>query len=374
MAELVVAGSGPQALTLCCLLLQKRPQWRRRLRVLDPSGTWLERWNTQMRRYEIPWLRSPSPHHPHPNPHALRRFAQERQRGAELEGPYGLPHTELFADFCRSVVDDFQLADRVQAVAVERIRLAPSGDDAMELDLSDGSVLAPRRLVIATGAEAPVLPDWVQAIEDPYPADALRHSQSLDLGACRGLVGQHLVIVGGGLTSAHLALGAIRRGARSACSAGGDCGAKPSMPTRAGWGRGTSRTSGRNPAGTVAVCRFWRPVMAARSPPNWPAGCSRRRRPEPCSWTRGVRSPRPAGARAIGCCTAVMAASTGPTASGWPQALIEDWPVLSGDLRWPGTQVHVMGGLSVLQLGPAARNLFGGREAAQRICRAALKS
>ena len=57
-----------------------------------------------------------------------------------------------------------------------------------------------------------------------------------------------------------------------------------------------------------------------------------------------------------------------------PQALIEDWPVLSGDLRWPGTQVHVMGGLSVLQLGPAARNLFGGREAAQRICRAALKS
>ncbi|MBM5817859.1 MAG: hypothetical protein FJ083_15140 [Cyanobacteria bacterium K_Offshore_surface_m2_239] len=56
MAELVVvvAGSGPQALTLCCLLLQKRPQWRRRLRVLDPSGTWLDRWNTQMRRYEIP--------------------------------------------------------------------------------------------------------------------------------------------------------------------------------------------------------------------------------------------------------------------------------------------------------------------------------
>lgn len=86
---------------------------------------------------------------------------------------------------------DFQLADRVQAVAVERIRLAPAGDMALELDLSDGSVLAPRRLVIATGAEAPVLPGWVRAIEDPYPADALQHSHNLDLGACPGLAGQH---------------------------------------------------------------------------------------------------------------------------------------------------------------------------------------
>jgi hypothetical protein len=29
--------------------------------------------------------------------------------------------------------------------------------------------------------------------------------------------------------------------------------------------------------------------------------------------------------------------------------------------------------LSALQIGPAARNLFGGREAAQRICRAVIK-
>jgi hypothetical protein len=29
----------------------------------------------QLERYEIPWLRSPSLHHPHPNPHALRHFA-----------------------------------------------------------------------------------------------------------------------------------------------------------------------------------------------------------------------------------------------------------------------------------------------------------
>jgi hypothetical protein len=56
-----------------------------------------------------------------------------------------------------------------------------------------------------------------------------------------------------------------------------------------------------------------------------------------------------------------------------PIDLVNDWPVLDSDLRWPGSAVHVMGGLSALQIGPAARNLFGGREAAQRICRAVIK-
>jgi hypothetical protein len=56
-----------------------------------------------------------------------------------------------------------------------------------------------------------------------------------------------------------------------------------------------------------------------------------------------------------------------------PIELVDDWPVLGPDLSWPGTPVHLMGGLSALQIGPAARNLFGGREAAQRICRAVIK-
>jgi len=54
-----MVGAGPQALTLSCLLLQKRSRLQRRLRIVDPSG----RWQRQMKRYEIPWLRSPSPHH-----------------------------------------------------------------------------------------------------------------------------------------------------------------------------------------------------------------------------------------------------------------------------------------------------------------------
>jgi hypothetical protein len=55
-----------------------------------------------------------------------------------------------------------------------------------------------------------------------------------------------------------------------------------------------------------------------------------------------------------------------------PMELIHDRPILGSDLSWPGTPALVVGGLSALQIGPAARNQLGGREAAQRICRTVL--
>ena len=115
MADLVIVGAGPQALTLSCLLLQKRPRLQRRLRIVDPSGRWLSRWQRQMERYEIPWLRSPSPHHSHPNAHALRQFAQSQQLNPQQEGPYGLPHTVLFEQFCRQVFGKNEFRLRGQA-------------------------------------------------------------------------------------------------------------------------------------------------------------------------------------------------------------------------------------------------------------------
>ncbi|HEY2704507.1 MAG TPA: hypothetical protein VGL20_12530, partial [Candidatus Dormibacteraeota bacterium] len=54
-----------------------------------------------------------------------------------------------------------------------------------------------------------------------------------------------------------------------------------------------------------------------------------------------------------------------------PVRVVAGLPVLTGDCLWPGTAVHVMGGLAALQLGPIARNLAGARIAAERIAAAA---
>ena len=394
MADLVVVGAGPQALAFSCLLLRKRPRLHRRLRIVDPSGRWLSHWQRQMERYEIPWLRSPSPHHPHPNAHALRRFAHSQQRQRELEGRYGLPHTELFAAFCREVIAEFALEGRVQAAKVEHMAVPRIGKGPLELSLSDGTALRAERVVLATGHGTPHWPDWSQALSGDLPADALRHSDGIDLPALRLRPGERILIVGGGLTSAHLSLGALRRGARVELLCRRGLKQKP-FDADPGWlGPQYLKAFHCEPC----MRRRRRLVLEARDGGSVPAETAaelrlaQRRGQLQLHEHRQVRTAQwRSGQWDIVCgegqhlCADRIWLATGHDQGvsrhpllrqlhqQRPIELVDDWPVLGPDLSWPGTPVHVMGGLSALRIGPAARNLFGGREAAQRICRAVVK-
>jgi cation diffusion facilitator CzcD-associated flavoprotein CzcO len=393
MADLVIVGAGPQALTLSCLLLQKRRRLHRRLRIVDPSGRWLSRWQRQMERYEIPWLRSPSPHHPHPNAHALRQLAQSRQRNRQLEGPYGLPHTDLFADFCRQVISEYQLTEGVQAASVQHIRLPKKGSGPMELALSDGTTRAAGRLVIATGSGTPQMPSWVEQIAGEHPPDVLLHSDRIHLPSLGSLQDQRILIVGGGLTSAHLALGALRRGARVHLLCRRTLKHRP-FDADPGWlGPKYLKAFHAEPC----MRRRQRQVLEARDggsiTPETAAQLSQAQRGgalqlhEQCEvrsaqwrcdqWTvlctdgHGLEVDRIwlATGHRQGVCQHPLLRQLQEQR---PIDLVNDSPALACDLSWPGSAVHVMGGLSALQIGPAARNLFGGREAARRICRAVI--
>jgi cation diffusion facilitator CzcD-associated flavoprotein CzcO len=71
-------------------------------------------------------------------------------------------------------------------------------------------------VVIANGGAVPNVPEWVDRISTDYPADRLLHSQQIDLRGSH-LQGERVLIVGGGITSGHLALGALDRGAKVLC-------------------------------------------------------------------------------------------------------------------------------------------------------------
>lgn len=396
--DLVIVGAGPQTLTLVTHLLQKKQSMRDRFVVLDPAGDWLQQWQHQFAAYEIPHLRSPAVHHPDPNPHALRGFAESRSE--ELFPPYDLPGTQLFQDFCQDVIRRWQLQDRVMPAQVEQVEpFFHRRQQRFRLRLADGRVLIARRVVLAIAGGTPQIPAWAQTLPPTYPADRLLHAHQIDL---RGLTlaGERVLIVGSGLTSGHLALGAINRGATVMMMARrtfyeklfdaepGWLGpkylkgfhAEPDWENR--WQMIQSARNGGSltPAIFTQLRRLERSgklsfyqqceVQSAEWKENaWNVTCN-----HPGSHDCLAHLPINRIWLATGSTIDVQNWSIlSGVRDSYPLPMVEGLPVLDEHLRWAGCNLFIMGGAAALQLGPVARNLFGGRLASERIVPALIK-
>lgn len=227
-------------------------------------------------------------------------------------GPYGLPRTDLFSEFCQSVVEEFQLVHQVQAVSLEEIHLEDGRPGSLHLTLSDGSLIQAGRLVIATGAGEPVLPNWVRRISRPYPKEALQHSRTIDLAAYRELQGQHVLIVGVGLTRAHLALGAVKRGAQVSLLCRRKLRSKL-FDTDTGW-------LGPKYLKAFQSESCWRLVTVVPSHPGSPLPCRGNGSRAVCRHTRTARSGRLCGAQDSGRSSATKAGACWRITSGSPPA------------------------------------------------------
>jgi cation diffusion facilitator CzcD-associated flavoprotein CzcO len=394
--DLAIIGAGPQALTLVTHLIQKRQTMRNRFVVLDPSGTWMQQWYQQFNALDIPHLRSPVVHHPAPYPGALRSFAENRVR--ELFPPYDLPGTQLFRDFCQALIRQWQLLERVLPAQVERIEpithrdrvrfrlwLASSGS-------STKSIVA-RRVVLATGGGIRQTPDWVSRIPEPYPKDRLNHSQQINLHGV-AIAGERVLVVGGGLTSGHLALGALSRGANVVLMMRRQLQEKL-FDADPGWlGPKYLKGFAAEPDGQ----RRWEMVQQARNGGSLT--------PAMAALLRGYQSRGQLTIREhcqvtearwqdgcwLVCChsgellefdrlwlatgtrlDAMAQPLLQEVAAAYPPKMVNGWPILDEHLRWPGCELYVMGGLAALQVGPVARNLFGAKLASERLVPALIK-
>jgi cation diffusion facilitator CzcD-associated flavoprotein CzcO len=388
LIDIAIIGAGPQALTLVTHLLQKRPKMRDRLLVFDGSGTWLHRWRQQFTAQEIPHLRSPAVHHPHPAPFALRAFAENRPD--ELFPPYDLPGTILFEDFCQEVIRRYEVANHVYPASVARIiPLKPH----FQLILEGGESLIARRVVLATGGGIPSFPEWVGKISPPYPSDRLLHSFKVDLRAL-SFQKERVLIVGGGLTSGHLAVGAIARGMTVQLLSRRELKEKL-FDAEPGW------LGPKYLKGFFAEPDFekrWQMIRNARDGGSLtPAMMTRLRREsqngkigflERCQvkeahWTgdrwwivcdNGDRHEFDRIWLATGSELNVeqhpLLAEILDT---FPTRIVKGLPVLDTRLRFRGTEFFLTGGLAALQVGPTARNLSGGIRAGRCIAETLIK-
>lgn len=397
--DLAIVGAGPHALTLVTHLLQKKKSMRGRFLVFDPTGTWMNRWHHQFAAFEIPHLRSPAVHQPDPNPHALRTFAAPRPD--ELFAPYDLPGTQLFRDFCQETVRRWQLEDCVYPDRVMRVEpISDRGRSRFCLYLANGHTIIARRVVIANGGAVPNLPDWVGKIATSYPQDRLLHSHQVDLRGLH-LQGERVLIIGGGLTSGHLALGAVERGAQVLLMSRHsvydklfdadpgwigpkylkDFWAEPDFHVRWQTIQQARNGGSMTPAVLSQLRKLEREgkmlfyeqcgvLQAEWSDEGWQIHCDNSTVHE-CIHRQNID-------RIWVATGSQLDARNHPllhdVLTDYPIEVVNGLPVIDEHLRWQGCELFIMGGLAALRVGPTARNLSGARAASDRIVPALTKS
>jgi cation diffusion facilitator CzcD-associated flavoprotein CzcO len=373
-------GSGPHNLTALAFLLKADPSLRKEVVVFDPSGAWLTRWNAQLEGQEIPHLRSSSVHHPGPDPMALRRFAQGRSD--EFFPPYDLPGTSLFRQFCEDLILRLNLEPLVVPRRVAEVIEAEAG---LVLKFEDGGETFARAVVTALGGGEKVWPAWA-----PSPvAPSLVHSEDVDLRTLEPGSGR-VLIVGGGLTAGHLALGALNRGwtvdlvtrrpvtYKLFDAAPGWIGPKHMVDfhKETSWVRRRAMVAEARGGGAMTEeIRDLLEPFRVNGTLRYRARCQVRslepregRWRADCGWGRHLDADR------VWLCTGNrLDLRSHPVFTGLtekhPLQVVDGLPILEEDCRWPGLPLYFMGTPAALRVGPTARNFPGARQAASRIAR-----
>ena len=382
--RVLIAGAGPHALTILQYLATVGIE-PADVTVVDPRP-WLAAWRSRFAAHDIPMLRSSRVHHPHPDPHALMHYARDRGRSEFYDG-IGRPGSGLFDDFCDHLLDSGGWRDRHVAAVVRHVR---STQDGCEVDLSTGTTITSQHVIVAVNPIHPDLPARAVAhglqrrracmVDGRVSLGHGDHVElSLDVAA-----GQRVLVIGGGLTAAQLALGAARRGAAVTLAHRStfrtrDLDVEPTWlgrdleafhrappvrrPTLLAQARGGGSIPPRELGklrrmlrrGRMRILEQTRMTDIDQRGDHWVISLNDQGAYDYDSvW---LATGHRIDAAEAGFLTPVL------RRAGSRRGLAS----LTHELRIPGTQVHVSGGLAGLHVGPTCRTLIGARMAAERM-------
>ncbi|KAJ0056569.1 hypothetical protein NL108_010379 [Boleophthalmus pectinirostris] len=368
-----------------------------RLSVVDSYGRWAGLWEGQFVALNIPHLRS-----------------------------HTLVHTDPFHKVERYNLDSLLLKGTVESIVpvMEQERPVGGSTDStahrrvkyFRVGLQDCSELRARRVVMATGptrAQMANVPSWVSAIGESYPEGALQHTVKLmhhlplsqtsqTQGQCVVCTeGQRVMVVGGGLTSAHVVSIALQQGASHVTWVMRkylqlkqfDVGDVESLV-----GRYSHVEHGIQMDGRAFLCQFYsekslhrRLAMIRQARKGGAVTPEAYTHLQPfiqegrvnearwCYRTQAWSLSLTTGGQwsgdviwlATGC---KLDAKQDPLLSEvikeFPIQVLDGWPCISESLQWAeGCPLYLMGQYTALQIGPHAVNLAGGQAASYRIAK-----
>jgi glycine/D-amino acid oxidase-like deaminating enzyme len=383
-SDWLIIGGGIHGTHLSLHLTRRGGVSPERIRVLDPHPTPLAMWDRVTRAVGMEYLRSPIVHNMHWDQGSLGLFARLNQHApmTRFIPPFGRPSLELFNAHATHLIQKFGLDKlRIQGRA-ESIRRTESG---WRVETSNGALDA-TRVVLAIGlSEQPYWPEWAQQFRSDT---RVKHIFDPDFEREALPEWKHLIVTGGGITAAQVALA----------------------------------LASRNPGSVTLVRRHDERVFDFDSDVGWMNAINLRgfaQIGDPDERRKVIRQARHRGSMPRDVANALAAAvqtgairlietgveslsedrdllclalSSGETlsadqivlATGYQQTrpgggMVDDliaaydlplaacgYPIVSPRLEWTAG-LHVSGPLAELEIGPAARNIIGARMAGQRL-------
>ncbi|MCS4487073.1 lysine N(6)-hydroxylase/L-ornithine N(5)-oxygenase family protein [Staphylococcus americanisciuri] len=193
MYEWLIIGGGVHATTIA-LQLRYLGLPAKQLRIVDPNHALMENFKMQTTRLSMPYLRSPLVHHCHPEPFDLKKFAKKHQYTQAMMGHYQRPRLDMFFDHTDYWIQRYDLSScHIQ----QRASDIAYRDGHWHVRLDNDTLLTAQHVILAMGTHhTPYIPDMYVNQPD------VQHIHQPDFNT--QTTASH--VVGSGISAAHLVL------------------------------------------------------------------------------------------------------------------------------------------------------------------------
>ena len=226
---ITIVGGGIHGTSIAIRLLRDVPAAARHLAIVDRHPQPLTQWRHKTQRQGMTFLRSPAVHHISPDALGIVEYAEHHNRTGELAPPYSQPSTQLFWDFCNSMLAEplfhptagggteggYQVYHQFEVAKLRWDKGA--GKFPFRLISKENEGFRSRCVILAVGADdCAYVPAEFAQCRYQYP-DRILHASEFNVDCWdKQNTEESFVIVGGGLTAGTLAKSLSERGHRVA--------------------------------------------------------------------------------------------------------------------------------------------------------------
>ena len=210
---ITIVGGGIHGVSIALRLLREMPTAAKQLAIIDRHPQPLTQWRDKTKRQGMTVLRSPAVHHISPDPLGVVEYAERHNRTSELAPPYAQPSTQLFWDFCDTMLTELAEYRVYHQFDVAKLRWDKgAGKFPFRLISTNDEGFRSSCVILAIGADdCAYMPPQFTQWQSEFP-DKVIHASQFSVLAVEKTPPAKIVIVGGGLTAGTLAKSLGERG------------------------------------------------------------------------------------------------------------------------------------------------------------------